>query len=49
MRAEDPLPLRTAKITQGAALKRSEKAAKKAAAAADGRGCEWYLVLRLFL
>jgi hypothetical protein len=34
MRSEDPLPLRKAKITQGAALKKSEKAAKKAAAAA---------------
>jgi chromosome segregation ATPase len=30
MLAEDPLPLRKAKITQGAALKRTEKAEKKA-------------------
>jgi hypothetical protein len=31
----DPLPLRKAKITQGAALKKSEKAAKAAAQAAE--------------
>lgn len=30
MLAEDPMPLRKAKITQGAALKRTEKAEKKA-------------------